>query len=225
MPTAGEVMDRSAALLNDQAKSVFTYAVQLAYLNAALNELQEIFELNNVPVTNNVSAVIPIAVGITGIGGVSQPSLPTGLIDIQALKERQTSSNDRFIDMTRVEFLPDIPITSQLIYWTWQNQLIKFLGATTALDVQLEYIQSLFTTVTGAATNIPTINSTSFLSYRTAALCAEFVGENKTRSDDLNVMAQLAMDRALGISSKGRQSIFTRRRPFMSSYKRRGAWF
>jgi hypothetical protein len=225
MPTAGEVMDRSAALLNDQAKTVFTYPVQFAYLNAALNELQEILELNNVPVTNSVSAVIPIPVGVTGIGGVSQPSLPVGLIDIQALRERQTSTNDRFIDMTRVEFLPDIPITSQLIYWTWQEQLVKFLGATTNLDVQIEYIKSLYTTITSAATNIPTINSFSFLAYRTAALCAEFIGENKTRSDDLNVMAQLAMDRVLGISSKGRQSIFTRRRPFMAAYKRRGVWF
>ena len=46
--TAAQVMDASASMLNDTAKTSYTYVAQIPYLNMALRELQEFFELNNV---------------------------------------------------------------------------------------------------------------------------------------------------------------------------------
>lgn len=223
MITAQEVMDRSAALLNDVALTTFTYTVQVPYLNIALSDLEERMQLSNIPVTNQSSAVIAIPAGVLGIGGVGQPALPQDLIEPQSLYERTTGTNDLFIRMNPVEFLPHgLQQISSLVWWAWLAQTIKFIGATNANDVQLDYIAKVITPVVNESSVIKVLNSISFLSYRTAALCAEFIGENKERADDLNGNALIALDNLLGINIKGKQSIMTRRRPFLASFKLRG---
>ena len=222
---AGDVMDRAAVLYNDAAKSIVTYAVQIPYVNVALDELQETMELNNVPMTNEVSSILAVTVGITDIGGSTGPALPADLIEIQGAYERMTGSNEDFQIMSKVEFLPPFVVTVEaLIYWAWTDQTIQFLGATTNRDVRLNYIGAVLAPITASSTPITLFNAKSFLAYRTAALLSEFVGENKTRADELNSFAGAALDRFLGINTKGRQSIATRRRPFMSSYKVRSGF-
>lgn len=228
MPTAGEVMDRAAALQNDPSKTVYTFTVQIPHLNVALDELQEAFEQNNVPITNRVSAVINIPANSTQVlrSPLGPPTYPIDLVEIQQMWERTENINP-FIPMTHLDFLPhdlEGAQISQLLYWTWNNEIIEFLPANADNDIKLDYVASLFVPVTSSSTAINVTNCMSFLAFRTAGLCSEFIGENKTRADALNAMAVLAMDRSLGISSKGRQDITTRRRPFMQSYKRRSYW-
>ena len=225
--TLGDVMDRAASLLNDTAKSDYTYTAQLPYVGMALDELQEEFEQNNVPTTNSESSVIVLPIGTTDIGFTTTPALPSDLIEIQQIWERLSGSAEPYIPMTRVEFLPhylDGEIIDVLVFWAWEQQKIKTLGATTARDLKLDYIASLFPTSYDQTTSISIINTKSFLAYRTAALCAEFIGENPTRAQSLNQDAVLAMDRALAIPTKGRQSIAVRRRPFRASYRSRQVW-
>ena len=224
---AGDVMDASAALLNDASKSIFTYAAQIPHLNIAMRELQEECESNNVPMTNVTSAAIVIAVGIKTIGDVTGPALPTDFIELQSCNERLSGSAEDYIQMTRRDFLPLLDVSQQtedLVYFAWEGQIIRFLGATTIRDVKLNYIGSIFAAVTTANDTIKLFNAQSFLSYRTASLCAQFIGENPERANDLNVFARLGLDRVLNINTKGRQSIATRRRPFMASFKVRSGY-
>lgn len=226
---AGTVMDASAAMLNDTAKSIYTYAKQVPYLNMALLELQEIFELNEVPVTDTYSAVMQVDAGIDYIGFapdpvvVGTPYLPDDLIEPQQLWERDRGVNP-WLPMTKVNTLPryieGIEI-SQFSVYVWETQRIKFFIANNDRDVSMNYIRNLFAPAEDEDSVINVINAQSFLQYRNAGLCAFFIGENKTRADELNGYASLAIDRATGISSKGRQNIMTRHRPFRSSYKRR----
>lgn len=226
--TAGDVFVASAALLNDQAQSVFTDAVQMPYLNMSLLELQESFEQNNIPVTNDTSAVIGVDAGVTEIGFNTSPALPSDLIDIQYIWQRVRDTNPYVPLAPRLDFLPEYNSdveTPYFLYWAWQDQMIKLQAATSDMDLKLNYIKSIFVTVTSAHDILGVVNCLSFLQYRTAALCAEFIGENKTRAEDLNAYAVLALDRSLGISTKGTQAILTRRRPFRQSFKNRGnAW-
>jgi len=223
-PTVADILDTSAVLLNDAAKSQYTYAVQLPYYNMAQRDLEKKMELNNVPITNEVApTTLIVAVGVTALDFTTTPALPSDLIEIQQINERLNGSSEDYLPMTRREFLP--PLVEQiesLLWWTWQNQQVRFLGATTARQLQLQYIANRLPKVTSTATSIALINAQSFLEYRTAALCAEFVGENPTRATSLNGNAAIAMDDFLGISIKGRQAIATRRRPFMAAYKNRG---
>ncbi len=223
--TAQEILDSAAALLNDQAKQVFTDTVMLPYLKIAANELELELELNAIPMTNKKSAALVIAVGKTGIGDTGQVALPTDLISPITLHERLSGSNDDYSEMTHVEFLPDTQVLgSSLSYWSWIGEKITFLGALTARDVKIDYTAAALTPITATTTVINMFNVKVFLQYRTAALAAQFIGENKERSDDLNVFARLGMDKLLGINVKGEQSISTRRKPFMANYRSRSTY-
>lgn len=228
--TAAKVMDSAASLMNDTAKTVYTYTAQIPYLNMALVELQEHFQLNNIPVTNETATEITVNVGTTsinpfdGVGAGPAPNYPLDLVEIQGVYERLAGTTDPYIPLVKKEFLPhaiaDLP-TDSLQYWAWISQRITFIGATSNREVKLDYIKTLFPKVTNHAAELGVINAESFLFYRTAALCTQFIGENENRANELNNFAVLAMDRVTGISSKSRQSIVTRRKPFMAAYKRR----
>lgn len=224
--TAGTVMDKAASLLNDTVMSVYTYTAQLPYLNIALQELQEHFELNDIPMTEDVSAVIQMDAGDTEIvyNGVGVPSLPDDFVEPNQLWERPRGI-DPWTPMTRRDYLPhDLEgvQTNQFIYYVWQGQKIKVLAANQDNDIKIDYIRQLFTEVTGSGSLINVVNAATFLEYRTAALCAEFIERNKTSSDALNTYAVLALDRATGVGVRSKQAIVTRRRPFRAGYKRRG---
>ncbi len=227
--TAGDVLTASAALLNDVNKTVYTNAIQFPYLNMALRELQELYELNNIPVTDSHSVAVEVPAGIDFVGFaptppiVDTPYLPDDLIEPKVVWERQAGVNP-YTPMTRLDYLPRYQEGveyNQFLYFTWQSNEIRFLPANQANDIKLDYIRRLFITLDDEDDVIAVINAESFLQYRTAALCAEFLGENKSRAQELNTFAALGMDRALGIGTKGRQAINIRHRPFRASYKQR----
>jgi len=219
---AKEVMDRSASLLNDTARSIFTYVAQIPYLNMAMDELQELMEQNNVPVTEETSTSINISLGTTSLSFTTNPALPSNLIEIQRLWERLQGSTEDWQPMNRKDYLPSLVTqTASLVNWIWQNQQIEFIGATTNRNLRIDYIASRLPVVETENTVIELINARSFLAYRNAGLCAQFIGENSERAEALNTMAILSFDRFVVINTKGRQSNPVRRRPFMANYRSR----
>jgi hypothetical protein len=226
--TAGQVMNKAAALLNDSARTVYDYTIQLPYLMMALQELREYFALNSIPVTQKTSTIINIPQGQTKIvyddGIVSGPTLPDDFVEPLQLWERQAGI-DPWIPMVRQSFLPHTlegVETTQFIIYTWNNQEIEVLPANRNNDIKMDYILQLFPDIQDETSTINIVNAQSFLEYRTAGLCAEFIENNPTRAQGLNNNAGLAMDRVTGISSKSKQAIMTRRRPFRAGYKKRG---
>lgn len=229
--TAAQVMDRVASLMNDTLKTVYTYTAQLPYLNIAADELQELFELNNIPITNQHSAFIVVPIGTdrinprVGYPPNTAPNYPDDLVEIQGLYERASGSIDAFVPITQREFLPhsqDESQNSSINFWIWQDQRIKFRAALLAREIKLDYIKKIIPNDLIASSSIGIINARGFLYFRTASLCSQFIGENPTRATELNVFATNALDRITGISIKGKQAIMTRRRPFMATYKSRG---
>jgi hypothetical protein len=230
--SAGDVMNASAALLNDVARTKFgRYTVQVPYLNIALDELQEYFEQNNVPVTDQTSAVINCPAGTIIVPFPPDPPialtpyLPTDLVEIQKVWQR-TENIDPYIPCNRLDGQPlglaGIE-TSQFYGYVWEAQAMKFLPANIDIDLKLEYVRQIFTPVEDEDSDINVVNCKSYLENRTAALVAEFVEENPARAEKLNAAAGIALDRSLGISTKGRQGMVTRRMPFRARFKRRGS--
>lgn len=225
--TAGEVMDRSAALLNDPAKTDYTYLAQLPYLNMAIDELVESLEESNSSPTNQTSATITIPIGtnkLTPIENVVGPHYPADLVEIQGIGERAGGSADSFVPLNRRDFLQVFPPNNSLIFWIWEDQMIKFNpnGAITIRDIQLKYVRQAIVQASSETSIIGAINARSYLSYKTASFCALFIGENETRAQALDDQANRAIERLTGINNKGRQQIMTRHRPFRSGYKMRG---
>ncbi len=227
--TAGQVMNKAAVLMNDSARTVYTYLAQIGYLQIALQELREFFELNDIPVTQLVSPVIQINAGITEIvynatGTPTNPKLPDDFVEPAQLWERARGI-DPFVPMTRRDYLPhsmEGVLTSQFVYFVWQNQKITVLPANQNNDIKIDYVRELFQAVVDENSTINVVNAATFLEYRTAALMAEFIERNKTSADGLNAFAVLGLDRVTGIGVKSKQTISTRRRPFRAGYKKRG---
>lgn len=228
--SAGQIMDRTANLLNDPNKTDYTYAVMIPYLNMAIEELSEIQEeSNNSPSNQTTSPDIPMPVGTSMITspeltvGVN-PHYPAELTEIQEVTERLLGTNDSFIPLTRKEFLPIFPPNNSFLFWIWEDQVIRFNpnGALTPREIRIHYVRQGVPYVANENTIITMINSRSYLAYKTAAFCAMFIGENETRAQVLEDQANKAIDRLTNISNKGRQQIMTRHRPFRAAYKRRG---
>lgn len=225
MATPAQIMSRAAALMNDSIQSVYTNEACLPYLNMALDELQEYYELNNVPVLNHSSSVITVPHGVSVIGFNTTPSLPVDLVEIQSLYESEVGQQSWSLMSPRNFIHPTKDEINSFIVYSWMNNQINLIACNRDTDLKIDYVASIFPTdilIGSINTNYPVPNIKSFLAYKTAALLAQYIGENETRSAELNGLAQLALDRALGISTKSRQSILTRRRPFRAAFKSRG---
>ena len=229
-----ELLQLSATLLNDSSQDEYTNAVLLPFLNMTLGELQETYQLNNIPITNETSDVIEMDSGDDTVGFpptppiAGTPYLPSNLVEIQRLWQSKRDQNT-WTPVTKRDYLTqdELSANTEVGYfgvWAWMNEEIRVLPANVDLDLKLDYIQSLFTFLEAAdlIDDITVVNISSVVQYRTAGLAAEFIMENPSRANSLNMNASSALDRTLGISTKGRQSIMTRRRPFRAAYKRRG---
>lgn len=216
-------MDKSAVLMNDRSKTTYTYEIQLPYLQIAMQELQEYFALHNVSVTQKTSIIIHVDAGDTELGYDSNPyRLPDDMIEPEQVWE-SNRGQDSFIPMVRKEYLSHNSNvqTSSFGVYTWNNGKLSFLSSNQNNDIKIDYIRQLFTEIINANSPINIVNARTFLEFRTAGLLAEFIESNDTAASKHNGYASLALDRATGITVKGKQSIMTRRRPFRSSYKSR----
>lgn len=234
--TYEQVLASSAALLNDQERQVYTDAVLLAYLNIALAELQEMFELNNIPSTNEESTKIDVPIGQSTIGFppaipvVGTAYLPSNLTEIRRLYCSSDGQNNWIGPVTKQEFITGdiLPGGSNNTFfntWSWEDQEIRVIASITPLDIKLDYIKTLFPipmVIGDIDDDLTILNSASFLQYRVAGLASDFIEENESRADKHNTFALASLDRSLGISVKSKQSIVSRRRPFRASFKRRG---
>lgn len=225
--TAEMVADKVAVLMNDTQKAVYKFDTVLPYLNIACTDLQETFEQNNIPVTNAAPFIFHIDANTDpNIQVIELKALPVDLVEIERLWESPRGQNN-WIPMTRKDTIPyymEGAPTNMFVWWTWEEQKIKLLPSTSDNDIKMDYIRSLFPELTNKGDSINVINARSYLQYHTAALCSMFIGENEARAKALEDKAVEAMDKSLGISTKGQQQIVTRRRPFMARFKSRGVW-
>lgn len=221
-------MNRVASLMNDTARTVYSYTAQLPYLNMAIDELMEQLEEANASPSNQTAALITLPVGSYRIGSIDSgitPTYPSDLIEIQEIGERTYGTTDTFIQMSRREFLArKETATTTLGEWIWEDQIIKFysVGATSIRELELKYVREPFALATDENSIIGAISARPYLAKKTASYCAFYIGENETRAQKLDDDAQESIERLLGINSKGRQEMVTRRRPFRASYKSRG---
>jgi hypothetical protein len=224
-----EILTLSAGLLNDSARAVYTDLVMLPYLNIARLELEQLLELNNIPVTDKHSAVINVPSGQNSIAfgaTLPAPSLPSDLVEINQVWESQEGLNS-YYPIHKVASLPpptNVPPSSFGAY-EWSGQEIKFIAANSDIDIKLDYIRSLFVFLAedDLDGNNTVINTSLFLQFRVAGLCAEFIEHNTAVATSANASAFGALETSLGISVKGMQNITTRRRPFRAAYKARSA--
>lgn len=220
---AGAILDKTRLLMNDAAGDEYTDTVLLPFLQMAHVDLRLEAEDNNIPFTNITSGIITVPAGVKNIGGSGGPALPADLVEIVEMYERIAGSNTDYMLMGRRYFEPKTDTeTTYLQIYTWQGQIVHFIGATSDIEIKIDYISQNIGEINDANTLILVYNSCAFLWFRTAALAAFYIGENKTRSDELNSEAGRCLDLMMNIGIKSQQSMPVRRQPFMSTYRQRG---
>lgn len=225
---ASEVMDLAAAALNDVNRTVYDYDTQIPYLKLALQELQEIFELNSLAVTEQTSASIPVPasneVSSIEFNAPGATRLPDNLIEPQQLWERFVGSFP-WTPMTRVDYIPNNLLgvaTNYFTYWVWQQNAIKLMPSNGDNEIKIDYVGSLFPKYVREETIIPVQNGIGYLAYKTAELISDMVEHNQARAQTNGARANASLDRISGITIKSKQQIMARRRPFRAAYKRVG---
>lgn len=206
MPLASAIMDQAASLLNDSAKELYTYDVQLPYLKAAWNKLQLYLQANGVPVMKENSATIEVAANSATI------TSPSDLIQPIELLERPNNSSALFY-YTEEKAIPQMNQIDYIKYWEWREEAININPPLTDREVSLKYWKSL-NPVTSSSSNLNVVNGLEYLAAKTAALVARYVMQNSNKSIELEGDTTEALNLILNINARAQQSKHIRPRSY-----------
>jgi hypothetical protein len=132
------------------------------------------------------------------------------------MKERQVGQqNQDFVDMTKVDFIPQLPLSDvQLIWWAWMNGTIMLRGCTTPVQVQIRYRQILTPPVKRTDNLIVTL-AENFLGPETAylAMCSLPDG-NMQIIKSMKLLAERNLENVIAEAVKGLLNLPAKRRPY-----------
>lgn len=205
---ASEVMDRSRAVLNDIAIDLYSNTVLIPYLKIANDDLSDEMVDNGATVQKEVTVDIPLSIGNKIL------VLPTDFIVPIELFEKDKGQDDSYYRFCHQrDFLPNRLPTNELGVWAWREQNINFVGSLLDKAVRVRYYRIL-NSIAGDNTSIELVHALSYLSYHTAALAAEHIGQNRQKAIDLEMVATTKLNKLLKKEVKQNQSRPARRRPF-----------
>jgi hypothetical protein len=211
---ASEVMDQSAAYLNDTALTLYTYATQLPYLKIANENLQTKLAIFGTSQQRKASAAIDVAALAVTLTLPSDFLLPTRLFE-----RADGGTNADWVLMEEKMWNPELVVQgTELVYWAFYNNAINFVGATVAREVLLEYDRKL-AIITSSASPEDFDLAKNYLSARTAELCARFIGQNQELADRIAArevyIAEDELTRVLVLNEQGKGQ----RRPRYNSHR------
>lgn len=160
-PNAEQVMNRARAFVNDAFRGgagrilTDTAPFTVEYLNSALEELQDKLRENGVitliqdniilspiPALAAPDPAVQISIGYNGTttpsGILPSPALPSNVVAIERVWERQTGSGLPFKPMQEpMEGLPSILQGAWLNFWEYRGDAIYLTGSTQTEDLRI----------------------------------------------------------------------------------------
>lgn len=226
--TAAEVYIQVRAFLNDPGFVNYTDTILSPFLKQAHLELQAELQLNSAQVVvDQVDSALNAAIGVVKIAFAGGPPvLPADLLyPIKLLEKDQGALDSTYIPMYEVRDLPYRNQLSTLIQWSWKENELQFVGATSARTIKVIYIRDLALAVPGPPIggSFEVLNCLTFLSYRVAAIVSAVIMENLERAQILQEPAQTELDKLVAIATKSQQGIPVRQRPYQPF--RRFSWY
>jgi len=190
------VLATARTLLNDDAASNWTDAALIPKLQQAHRELQIKLRRAAAPV---MKAQYTEVVG-ANVTAFATP--PANLVaPIQLWETSSGGAINTYALMTETDPLPNVLPTTTMIYWSWKNEVVTFIGSSAVRQILMLYWRSL--AIPQANTDvIGFIDGELYLAPRTAALAAGAVGQ----AAEMTALAQLA-DNSLAeviLSNRGR---------------------
>lgn len=208
---ASEVMDISAAILNDTALTIFTYVAQLPYVKMANGRLEKLLaEFDTEVQRTKNSSPITVTAGATTLTLPSDFFLPINLFE-----RAPGATNDQWTPMREFYFEPENAVqTTTLNYWCFRNNNVNFIGSLNNREVLMEY-ERMIAVITGSSSPTDTYLAKDYLGAQTAEFVARYVGMNSIMANEIrdNEVA-IAKDDLTRILVHNRQSLRFRRGRF-----------
>lgn len=210
--TAGTVMTRAAAHLNDANQLVYTSGVLLPFLNMALDELEEelaVFELSPL-IEDSITIDVDIDDEVL-------PQMPVDFVEAITLLERPRDSTDRWVEVKEAKDIDEnlgVNKVDTIIQWTARNVSIEINPPQTDREVLLKYIRGLVA-ASSAGTAVDIELSRRLLALLTARNAARDLGNSPGKADTYEKDISRARDRLTRRLQKNNQSVMgVRRLPY-----------
>jgi hypothetical protein len=146
-------------------------------------------------------------------------ALPSNMLYLERVWERQNGTNNSFTPMTQSQFgLPSRPQQPTLVDWEWRNYNLNMVGSTQTRDIRLRHYGSLPTffspTLDFTSTFVPIIDCTDAVAYKVAVMYARMLGSPGL--PDLITEANNQMFQLKNATTRRAQSITYTRQPYGS---------
>lgn len=198
MAILDQALKSARTYLNDDNGTVWTDAALIPKAQEAHRELQATLWTAGSPSVRAVSAPITIPLGTVALGALT----PTDLVTPIFLYEASTILED-WVSMTEVMFFPRPVVQGlTLIYWSWQNEQILFVGATADRRIVVQY-RKLITIPSAIGDPIGITFGELYIAPRTAAIAVGSVG-NKESYDVMTALANENLAKVI-LSNRGLQ--------------------
>lgn len=225
-PTVADVTKQARAWLNDTNAAKYTDQVLLPYVQGAVDELEHALQENGAETLGTASAVLTVPANTKAIAyAATTPVLPADLVEPSELWEGTSGQpTSTFNPVDPVMALPIRVQTGSLDEYLWEEEKIKFVGATQARDILINYKKG-FARLTDPVTPTQVIaynQGLAFLAFKTAALAAELIAQNHTRAEVLHQQAEVALGRTLNIRARDQQGMPVRRRGWVRPSRKGG---
>jgi len=179
---ASEVMDQSAAILNDVDLSLYSYDTQLPYLKKANEYLEQLLIKYGAQHPKKKSAAIDVAAEAIVL------ILPSDfLLPIQLFERADGSTSEADWDeMYEREWDPNTVMGTTLGVWSFRDNAINFVGCTAAREVKL-YYEAMLGVISTSASPEDSYLFKALLSAKTAEYCSRYIGMNKPMADEISL--------------------------------------
>jgi hypothetical protein len=206
MATVSDAFKSARSLLNDDAAISWSDAVLLPKLQEAHRELLLELELNHIPVIRAVSSIIIVPAGSTDLGD----NQPADMAEPTDMYERDVGSSlDDFVEMVELADVPNVSPVESLLYWVWEGERIKFVGATEDREVRIRYRKKI-TTPTINTDDLGFLFAELYIGPRVAALASG--------NDKFTMQARDNLDKIIQMNVVGQQSMPVRRLPYRKGH-------
>lgn len=212
--TVSNVLDSTAALVNDPSKVTYTYVKMLPYFRIVYETAQNRLILAGHPTLSEVSIPQNIPAGTTEVLALDTQIARDTVVYPVSVFERAVGDNDDAWDpMERREWDDNREPSDTLGNWAWREGVIKLNAATVDREILVRY-RRVFASILNETSQIEHPNFASFLSHATAGYIAMFVMKDITRANALNDLAEKSMDVAISTAVKNLQFLPKRRRRY-----------
>lgn len=212
---ASAIMNQAASVyLNDAARSLYSYTVQLPMLMAANQELEQLLLQYNAQQPKVKSSVINVDAAATEITITTLTDflLPMNIWE----RERSSTNEDAWSLMTEKEVEPNAIAVVGLTIWSFRNNKIYIVPSSSNREVKIEY-QRMQLVLDASSDTVDFYLSNNYLASKTAELCARYIGMNGTVADSIRDNEFLKHeDKLTNILILNQQGNVARRRPFNS---------